>query len=760
MGSKLVVLTIYLLGVARLWSTVSCKDVEKPTSHEDELREFITNFQKYDEESVQKKVLTAMENLWTIYLTELEKSNSTSAYNISDKCHKSAMSILEYDSQTYIPLNITVPGPRLTTLLDATGKQGAGLLTGNVILDGAFDECFNYNYTGYCVAKSVSLSPEVETHIPVAWTIGMCVPKGCNSTDISLLINETKILQADQVTIKCLDSKYPDYNVGAIIMLIITGIFVLLVFVGTVVDNILMHARNIFENQHTTISSAQSDRVALNNANINDLERTPLLVVKRARSRYEVQPSEFITAFSVFKTVPTLLATKQTPTVITSLNGLRVISMFWVILGHTQFWVFEGVVTNVDNRLNSFTLFSRFTFQAVESAFFAVDSFFFLSAVLVAYLTLREMRKRKGRFPYLEFYVHRYFRLTPTYAFVLFFAWFLTTHITSGPGITGNTLSKTCTSYWWTNFLYINNFYPWRLADECLGWTWYLANDMQFYVISPLIIIAAYHLLPLSLIICGLFLASGFIITGAIAGIYDFQANMFSVLAYGYASKPGVSATYVDAIYIKPWDRIAPYVVGLALGYILYRDHKFCFNRITNAILYALAWAIAAFVAFWIVYGLYFTWHGHVPVTAENIIYITFSRFLWALCLAAMVFACHNGYGWFINAFLSMKIWTPLARMTFNAYLVHPILLTLVYGQLQTTIHYTNITMACYTVSFVVLSYGVAAIICVFVELPLGTVEMLVFKAFGYKGRNSQRQDVKIDFDEIKEPLNSVEPNI
>ena len=86
-----------------------------------------------------------------------------------------------------------------------------------------------------------------------------------------------------------------------------------------------------------------------------------------------------------------------------------------------------------------------------------------------------------------------------------------------------------------------------------------------------------------------------------------------------------------------------------------------------------------------------------------------------------------------------MNVWTPLARMTFNAYLVHPIVMTVIYGTLQTSVHYNDITMACYFVVFVVMSYGAAALVCIFVELPLSTIEALVFGLLGSKNRESQR---------------------
>ena len=43
-------------------------------------------------------------------------------------------------------------------------------------------------------------------------------------------------------------------------------------------------------------------------------------------------------------------------------------------------------------------------------------------------------------------------------------------------------------SYWWANLLYIQNLYPGN-AYQCMGWAWYLAVDMQLYIIAPLLII-------------------------------------------------------------------------------------------------------------------------------------------------------------------------------------------------------------------------------------------------------------------------------
>ena len=650
-----------------------------------------------------------LQKLWTSYFPDLLQQKNGSL--LSPGCRKALTSLLpEVTNDTFHM------SPALIPLLDTAGKQGAGLLDGNTIWDGAYDECFSYNFTGYCKASKVT-SSLIPADLGLSWVMGFCVPGQCNSSDVATLISDTELFQVDALNVKCTTSKMSSYSGGAITMLIVTSIFVFLVAIGTLVDALFQLSSN------------------------NDVTATDSIgtkVSEKPTKSERVKSLDFITAFSLYKTVPTLLATKQAPSVITSLNGLRVISMFWVILSHTQL----GSITTgvIDNMRISKDILSRFTFQPITNGFFAVDSFFFLSAVLVAYLTLREMKKKNGRFPALHFCIHRYLRLTPTYAFVLFFAWALTANIAYGPGI-GLTPSimGDCTKVWWTNFLYINNLYPWKEIDECMRWTWYLANDMQFYVISPVILLSLYHFRPLAAIILSALLGSSFIITASLVAVYDLQSTIFAKLAYNYSS-PSTGAQYNDLIYVKPWGRIAPCLVGLVLGYLLFKEFRIKFRKLANTLLYLLLWVVAGVLLVVVLYGLYFSWHGHALTKFENVMYISFSRFAWAIGLALMVLACHNGYGFFINSFLSMKIWTPLSRMTFNAYLVHPVVLFIIYGQLQKTFHYTNITLACFTLALTVLSFGVAGVICVTVEFPLGTIEMLLFKLVGIKGRESQRQ--------------------
>ena len=53
-----------------------------------------------------------------------------------------------------------------------------------------------------------------------------------------------------------------------------------------------------------------------------------------------------------------------------------------------------------------------------------------------------------------------------------------------------------CPKYWWRNFLNINNLWP--ESEMCAAWTWYLANDFQFFLFSPIFLVVFTYSPPMS----------------------------------------------------------------------------------------------------------------------------------------------------------------------------------------------------------------------------------------------------------------------
>ena len=111
---------------------------------------------------------------------------------------------------------------------------------------------------------------------------------------------------------------------------------------------------------------------------------------------------------------------------IDALHGIRFISMAWVILGHTyyflvlylcQFWIGNAISNSKSaaNPARAMELPKEFLFMIVNNATVAVDSFFVLSAFLLSYLFLQHAAATKNRQMnkvgyWIYYYVHRYIR--------------------------------------------------------------------------------------------------------------------------------------------------------------------------------------------------------------------------------------------------------------------------------------------------------------------------------------------------------------
>ena len=631
-------------------------------------------------------------------------------------------------------------------MLDAWGKPGAGILDGNIFYYGSYDECGSFEKFNYCIlnlGESEILSVK----------FGVCVPNECNEEDVQFVFSHILgILSIDtNITTSCpaMTQQYSSGAVGMIIFLCLLGSCVL---VATLSDLIMQYIDQIRVAQTAKHMKSLNNELDKTDSN----EKSPLLQECHPKSKSTKKNSwlkklktflkDILLAFSLYKTLPSILSTDQPASAINCINGIRVLSMFWVIGAHTNLWFFATfTLDNIGSVIKDTA--TQFSYQAILNGFFAVDSFFFLSGLLVSYLTMREMSRRKERgaklaniFPFLTYYLHRILRLTPAYAVVVLIVWQLLPSLGDGPIFSQVVVpgSKLCDQYWWTNFLYINNFYPTNFTDICAGWTWYLANDMQFFVISPVMLVPFFFSAPVGLLITGIILLISLCYTAVLSGVYDVGVSSLTLLLQPNSTV----GDYTNIYYSKPYCRISPYLVGIVVGYMLYKGYKLPFKRIFNTLLYNSMIVFSLGLTTAVVYGIYELSHGHHYSIAEVISYNVLSRLTWGIALGLLVFVCHNKYGGWVDRILSWKFWIPLSRLTFLSYLIHPVILFLVIGELRTPIHYTSTTVAVYMVSCTIITYGVAALLAVMVEFPFSNIEAAAFKLVGSSSREHKKIEV------------------
>ncbi|RUS70552.1 hypothetical protein EGW08_021681, partial [Elysia chlorotica] len=339
-------------------------------------------------------------------------------------------------------------------------------------------------------------------------------------------------------------------------------------------------------------------------------------------------------AFSVPRNCGKLLGVRSGPGTIGCLHGIRVLSMAWVILGHVI--IFTVTSNNFKNRLDIYDLEQTLLFQTIINAPLSVDSFFFMSGLLTAYLFLKECGKkekvtaRQG----VLYYVHRYLRLTPPMMIWIMVVACLVKYVGEGrPGWVDYPSAQLCRDGWWVNLLYIQNLWIEKLG--CLGVTWFLANDMQFYMLAPLILIPWVYRQR----------TMGYIMAAMLITIH-LASNAWLVYDYNFdILRPGEG--YSFKLYFRPWTRVGPFVIGLIFGYILYRTK--CKMHM-NKFLVFIGWVVA--VGFMLTVTLvtydenkdFNTDPSGWPVGGK-LVYEMLCRPGWALMLGWVVLACATGHG-------------------------------------------------------------------------------------------------------------------
>lgn len=92
----------------------------------------------------------------------------------------------------------------------------------------------------------------------------------------------------------------------------------------------------------------------------------------------------------------------------------------------------------------------------------AVDSFFFLSGLLTAFIFLGKIRRGQVQLDawttWVAYFLRRYIRLTPVYVTVMLLEVTIFAYISEGP-FWRPIEPSFCANSWWANLLYVNNFF-------------------------------------------------------------------------------------------------------------------------------------------------------------------------------------------------------------------------------------------------------------------------------------------------------------
>ncbi|XP_060531734.1 nose resistant to fluoxetine protein 6-like [Cylas formicarius] len=538
-------------------------------------------------------------------------------------------------------------------MLDATAKPQTGLATGNVLHIGNYDECLVVDHVHnaslrisgkYCTApfdQSVSAS-QIDDMLGrdmsrIRTSFGFCVPRACDSADLnkvfanleSLVMSPYHLHFYDELCANGDDQKLTTLDIFAVSVF---GFICLLAVLSTIYELLVCKDR-----------------------------KTPNLLA----------------SFSLYANAKRLFSTETSKESLGCLGGIKAISLAWIILGHRALYTLYVPLVNMADILVVFR--SIFT-AVVLTGGLAVDTFFLISGLLVIYVFLNA-RSRDPNVSWLAFYVHRILRLTPALAATILLYSTLLDDLGSGPYwfLVYYFFQKKCEDNWWSTLMYVQNYvHP---TEMCVGQSWYLAVDTQLFFASPVLLVAITKW-PKTTV-------GSILLTVCASSAYTFEVSYERSIGPAFF---GMTDEMFELIYTPTHTRVAPWLIGTILGYIIYHCKG---KRIKlRKVVVWFSWCLLAATFAAVVYvHQYLADDETGELVFEAALFNSTIRVLWSLALSLLILLCVTGYGGILNDILSCSYFKVLARLTYSMYLVQIIVIIYYVGRTRVPAYGAIVTM-------------------------------------------------------------------
>ncbi|XP_053304138.1 O-acyltransferase like protein-like [Spea bombifrons] len=652
-----------------------------------------------------------------LLLTASLVSIAENTTNVSSTCFRDTLDFLS-------DLNSKEPQPYAVLMYDALGKQGSNLLSGNIDRIGSYSQCRSVtapsrNFTGeYC-----KLHVEQEG---TKFVIGICVPSSCSSQDITSLskmdVFEYKgtsflaplpvVLTQNEssltvMTATCVKGLFA-IDAFAIVCLCLCGALITLPIIGSIYTGVQQLKVTPSFARFRSINSKRKDAISTERDKLALKSSLPLAGndgPKKTRNCID----HLLKSFCLQENISTLLKSstnREYPT----LDGIRVLSLLWIVSGHT------GQLASVFNMDNSFEWKSKvlekpvYFYTLSGPVYLGVDSFFLLSGFLsaISFLKITEnSEKTLTPLIMMKFICRRLRRLQPLHLASICFSIALITLVHWGSFWE---LPKhqwdNCRRVWWANVLLITNFVS--VAESCSGWAWYLSNDFQFHLTTPVLIFLYVKAKRALFAVAVLLLLTSSLVTTLLS--YYLQ------LSIRYPTGDSHSRlNYWVEYYTKPYCRYGPFLIGITLAIWISKKESPCIKYKVHAV---IGWFCSLLTMLLIITLCFVLDDTPTSYSIMAAIYQGLHRTLWAAAVAWIIISCQEGYGGFINTLLSCNTWSFLSRISYACYLTHPVIIILYCGLQETLFHYLDINMFYMFIGHSMLTITAGFILTVLVEKP------------------------------------------
>ncbi|XP_050554271.1 nose resistant to fluoxetine protein 6 [Spodoptera frugiperda] len=387
---------------------------------------------------------------------------------------------------------------------------------------------------------------------------------------------------------------------------------------------------------------------------------------------------------------------------IRSMNGIRFLTATLIVIVHVVLYI-------VLSGINNFADFEK-QFEGIGVSYLhgdiIVDTFFTMSGLL-------HMRGLMGRQQNLFGVLwKRYIRLIGPFAIVVFYLTFVSKHWNSGPGWYNLEETDVCEKYWLRNLLLVN----FDIKLSCQATTWYLPCDYHLAILGTLIFYFYQKKRQLGYTVFVAVLLLSMIIPAVLTYWLNFQAVI--LLDFGKHIMNYRDTWQFNYIYTPFYSRGSPYLVGIAMGYLttIYKPgvYRKCVPKTWSII--ATAVGVCAML-FTLSIAYIIVCRGYDPLEAA--VFVGTKRILWSAAICCIIGMCEYGTVPIVSNMLSWSAFTPLSRLSYGIYMVHPLVIQK-FQLSQRSTHFFDFYCILYsTVGASVISIGLSYAMWLFVEAPL-----------------------------------------
>ena len=324
--------------------------------------------------------------------------------------------------------------------------------------------------------------------------------------------------------------------------------------------------------------------------------------------------------------------------------------------------------------------------------------------------------------------LNRYLRIVPAFFVTILIFYSIFPHLGSGPKWPGVEAAVKPCDKMWRELLFISNLVG-DMNGSCLGWSWYLQNDMQLFIYSLFLLLiysknkfAGY----MSIVLSSLFSFYFVMVTS-----YNQSFHNMNHLSDG-----ATNAIYMNQIYIKPWGRAPPYLYGLLLG-ILYTTFlqeekneeseymlvklkkKVIESRVIRVTIEMTGVLLGCFLIFiQRTNQNYMYWPQYV-----HSLYLTYAKTLFVIAISLIVLPSLLGADSMVRFIMDTKFFNFVAKVSYCTYLVHAIFIFQWLIQYKVDLYYDIASSYDVFISQSVMSIIGGFLLALLVEIPCSKLQ-------------------------------------